>query len=66
MATRGWGKARNKATGGFIDPAATKAPEINPKPEFTVQRVNRSKVHHTPTAAINIAHTQRKPWTKLE
>ena len=65
MATRGWGKARNKADGGFIDPAATKAPEINPKPEFTIQRINRAKVHHTPTAAINLAHTQRKPWQKL-
>ncbi len=66
MATRGWGKARNKAAGGFIDPAATKAPEVNPKPEFTIQRINRPKVHHTPTSAINLPHTQRKPWQKLE
>jgi hypothetical protein len=71
MSTRGWGIARKRgfASGGFNtfeDPAPTKAPEVNAKPEFTTQRVNRPKTHHTPTNAVNLPHTQRKPWQKLE
>jgi hypothetical protein len=66
MATRGWGKARKKAAGGFIDPAATKAKEINPKPEFTRQAINKPKTHHDAVTAINQPKTQRTPWQKLE
>ena len=70
MPTRGWGIARKFAKGGevvpFVDPAKTAAPEVNPKPEFTTQRVNRPKTHHTATSAVNLPKTQRKPWLKLE
>jgi hypothetical protein len=65
MERRGYGKARNKAEGGFIDPAPTKAPEVDAKPSFMLQRVNRSKTRHTPINAVNLNHTQRKAWKKL-
>lgn len=66
MVTRGWGKARKMAEGGFIDPAPTTGKETAAKPEFTYQRINRSKIHHTPLNAVNTPHTLRKPWQKLE
>ena len=63
---RGYGAARNKASGGFIDPAPTKAKEVNPKPGFTRQAINKPKTHHNAVTAINQPKTQRAPWQKLE